>query len=91
MGERCSESIKEILTKPVDNDGGVKEAASYWHIGKFHLVMDPYEKKSAYVGESDIPGSEEGLFARRAFMLGQALSYFRRTKTVYSNTLMNIR
>ena len=52
VGERCSEDIKEILTKPVDNDGDVrweKEAANHWHIGKYHLVMDPYEKKSAYV------------------------------------------
>ena len=93
VGERCSEDIKEILTKPVDNDGDVKwkkEAANHWHIGKHHLVMDPYEKKSTYVGESDIPGSEEGLFAKQAVMPGQAVSYFRRTKTVYSNTLMNI-
>ena len=53
VGERCNEDIKEILTKHVDNDGDVKwkkEAANHWHIGKHHLVMDPYEKKSAYVG-----------------------------------------
>ena len=68
-----------------------KETANHWHIRKYHLVMDLYEKKSAYVGESDIPGSEEGLFAKQAVMPGQAVSYFRRTKTVYSNPLMHIR
>ena len=43
--------------------------------------MDPHERKSVYVSDSLIPGSDEGLFARRSFMPGDIVSYFSGTRT----------
>eukprot|EP00091_Calanus_sinicus_P013606 TRINITY_DN30199_c0_g1_i1.p1 TRINITY_DN30199_c0_g1~~TRINITY_DN30199_c0_g1_i1.p1 ORF type:complete len:288 (-),score=95.93 TRINITY_DN30199_c0_g1_i1:1-864(-) len=88
VGERCKDGIKELMVEPAVKDGGVrweKQEANHWFIGKNPLVMDPHERKSVYVGESLIPGSEEGLFARRAFMSGDIVSYFSGTKTFSSN------
>ena len=70
VGERCKDGVKELMIEPAVKDGGVrweKQEANHWFIGKNPLVMDPYERKSVYVGESLIPGSEEGLFNQYVF------------------------
>ena len=92
VGERCKGGIKEILIEPAARDSSVrweKEETNHWYIGKHPLVMDPYERKSAYVGQSLEPGSDEGLFARRAFLPGDIVSYFGGTKTFSSNMFFN--
>jgi len=84
VGERCREGIKEIMVETADNDEDVrweKEEATQWYIGRHPQVMDPHERKSVYVGDSLIPGSDEGLFARRSFMPGDIVSYFSGTRT----------
>ena len=43
--------------------------------------MDPHERKSVFVKTSLIPGSNEGLFARRAFSPGEIVSYFSGQRT----------
>ena len=80
VGERCKEGMKEIMVEQAVSDGEVrweKEEATQWFITRHPQVMDPHERKSVYVGESLIPGSDEGLFARRSFMPGDIVSYFR--------------
>ena len=52
--------------------------------------MDPFDKKSVYVGMSSNSGAGEGLFARRRFSPGDLVSYYRGWKTfqpslVFSN------
>ena len=88
VGERCKGGIKEILVEPIARDADVKwerMEANHWFIGQHPQVTDPYEKKSVYVKRSLIPGSEEGLFARRAFLPGDIVSYFAGTKTFERN------
>ena len=46
--------------------------------------MDPHERKSVFVKTSLIPGSNEGLFARRAFSPGEIVSYFSGQRTFES-------
>ena len=46
--------------------------------------MDPHERKSVFVKTSLIPGSNEGLFARRAFNPGEIVSYFSGQRTFSS-------
>ena len=50
-------------------------------IGQNPTVMDPHERKSVFVKTSLIPGSNEGLFARRAFSPGEIVSYFSGQRT----------
>ena len=50
-------------------------------IGQNPTVMDPHERKSVFVKTSLIPGSDEGLFARRAFSPGEIVSYFSGQRT----------
>ena len=38
--------------------------------------MDPFERKSVFVGSSTTDGANEGLFARRSFRPGDLVSYF---------------
>jgi len=88
VGERCIGGKKELLMVPAERDGTVrwkKEETNHWYIGQNPKVMDPYEKKSVYVGQSLIPGSDEGLFARRSFLPGDIVSYFGGTKTFSTN------
>ena len=53
-------------------------------IGQHPTVMDPHERKSVFVKTSLIPGSNEGLFARRAFSPGEIVSYFSGQRTFSS-------
>ena len=50
-------------------------------MGQNPTVMDPHERKSVFVKTSLIPGSDEGLFARRAFSPGEIVSYFSGQRT----------
>ena len=89
VGERCNDGIKELLVETAANDGNVrwiKEEANHTYAEKHQQVMDPYERKSVYVGDLLIPGSGEGLFARRSFLPGDIVSYFSGTKTKHSET-----
>ena len=54
------------------------------NIGQNPTVMDPHERKSVFVKTSLIPGSNEGLFARRAFSPGEIVSYFSGQRTFSS-------
>lgn len=54
------------------------------NIGQNPAVMDPHERKSVFVKTSLIPGSNEGLFARRAFSPGEIVSYFSGQRTFSS-------
>ena len=88
LGERCREGIKEIMVETADNNELVrweKEEATQWYIGRHPQVMNPHERKSVYVGDSQIPGSDEGLFARRSFMPRDIVSYFSGTRTFPRN------
>ena len=88
VGERCNDGIKELLVETAANDGNVrwiKEEANHTYAGKHQQVMDPYKRKSVYVGDSLIPGSGEGLFARRSFLPGDIVSFFSGTKTFREN------
>ena len=88
VGERCAGGKKELLLEPAGKDGGVrwkKEETDHRYTGQHPQVMDPYERKSVYVGQSLIPGSGEGLFARRYFLPGDIVSYFGGTKTYSCN------
>ena len=53
-------------------------------MGQNPTVMDPHERKSVFVKTSLIPGSDEGLFARRAFSPGEIVSYFSGQRTFSS-------
>ena len=80
VGERCRDGIKEILVEPQESEGSVrweKEEANHSYICRHPKVMDPHERKSVYIGQSLVPGADEGLFARRSFMPGDIVSYFR--------------
>ena len=88
VGERCMGGKKELLIEPTKRDETVrwkKEETNQWYIGQNPRVMDPYEKKSVYVGQSLIPVSDEGLFARRFFLPGDIVSYFGGTKKFTRN------
>ena len=45
---------------------------------------EPHERKSVYIGPSNIPGAEEGVFARRTFLQGDLVSYFNGVKRLES-------
>ncbi len=85
VAERCRGGLKELLFAPPSKRrkiaGGVplwrcEETNSTW-LGSWPLEVDPHERRSVYVADSGIPGSGEGLFAKRRFMPGDLVSYFR--------------
>jgi hypothetical protein len=93
VGERCVEGVKQV--EVVDRGAGetvwerAGEEMVRKHLEKFATVMDPYEKKSVYVGLSSIPGAGEGLFARRRMSPGDLVSYFGGWKTFHSSMVFN--
>ena len=88
VGERCGEGIKhvEVIQRDDGNSvwGGVNDSMLF-NVEQYATVMDPFEKKAVYVGESSIPGAGEGLFARRQFSPGDLVSYFNGWKADYSS------
>ena len=76
--ERCHNGIKEIRTKKIASDQTLwsKDIANTTHITRYAKTVDPHERRSVYVGESQLPGGGEGIFARRTFMPGDLVSYF---------------
>ena len=94
VGERCSEGVKQIEVKNIENDETVWEPSvsnlNRKHFEKYSKVMDPFEKKSVYVDKSTILSAGEGLFARREMARGDLISYFSGIQTfltamVFSN------
>ena len=84
LAQRCRNGMKELMIRPSTHAADVKwirEEADRWHITKHALVMDPHERKSVYVGRSQVKGANEGLFARRDFLPGSIVSYFAGTRT----------
>ena len=81
-----------MRTRPARHDSEVVwrleedwTSASLPHnMGHHPTVMDPHERKSVFVKNSLIPGSNEGLFARRAFSPGEIVSYFSGQRTFSS-------
>ena len=77
--ERCRGGMKEVLTRPYSRYsdlGWESEPRRLNDIGRRPTVSDPFERRSVYVRESSIPGSGDGLFARRPFTAGQLVSYY---------------
>ena len=87
---RCRGGLKELLfgRPPARHDwstGGRNAGSIAWRreetnatwLGSWPGVMDPHERRSVYVARSGIPDSGEGLFARRSFLPGELVSYFR--------------
>ena len=76
--ERCHNGIKEIRTKKIASDQTLwsKDIANTTHITRYAKTVDPHERRSVYVGESQLAGGGEGIFARRTFMPGDLVSYF---------------
>lgn len=72
VGERCRSGIKEVEVVAARHDPritwsreqGTEEVWPVHRIGQHPTIMDPQERKSVYVDISNIPGGNEGLFAR---------------------------
>ncbi len=62
----------EIVWRP-------EETNATW-VGSWPLVTDPHEWRAVYVAQSGIPDSGEGLFARRSFLPGDLVSYYREVR-----------
>lgn len=78
-GEKCSGGIKEISFRTVEKRKEIvwkKENMNDTYIGMHPTVRDPFERRSTYIGESALPGSGEGIFAKRYFLPGKLVSYF---------------
>ena len=72
VGERCKSGIKEVEVVASRHDPsitwsreqGTEKVWPVHRIGQHPTIMDPQERKSVYVDISNIPGGNEGLFAR---------------------------
>jgi hypothetical protein len=79
VAERCYKGVKELKIELSDHNKHVvweREQTNLTYIGKNRKAMDPYERKSVYIGMSSKPNSKEGLFARRKFLPGDIVSYY---------------
>ena len=76
--ERCNNGMKEVRTRLIEADQTLwsRDISNATHITKYAKTVDPHEKRSVYVGESQLAGGGEGIFARRSFLPGQLVSYF---------------
>jgi len=82
IAERCNMGIKQIKTKIKNPDQIWKfDEQGIDYIGANPTVLDPFERKSVYVGESQLAGGGDGLFAKRNFLPGELVSYFGGLKT----------
>ena len=85
MATRCRGGLKELLLVEGSATEDSGESLTIWRredtnatwLGSYPRVMDPHERRSVYVGQSAIPGSGEGLFARRSFLPGELVAYYR--------------
>ena len=85
VATRCRGGLKELLLVEGSATEDSGESLTIWRredtnatwLGSYPRVMDPHERRSVYVGQSAIPGSGEGLFARRSFLPGELVAYYR--------------
>jgi histone-lysine N-methyltransferase SETD7 len=90
---RCHNGLMEIRTKPFKHDTGLPA----WHResfpGQYLRVnaqrMDPFERRAVYAAQSQIPGANEGIFAKRHYLPGQLISYFIGQLTTEANILFD--
>jgi len=79
VGERCKNGVKELKTqtsKRYENVSWERKEPENLHFKEYGKIMDPYERKSVYIGNSTLPGANLGLFARRNFSRNDLVSYF---------------
>ena len=90
VAERCNNGVKELKIVHAKHNKDIiweKEDTNLSFIGKNRKVMDPYERKSVYVGKSTKPKANEGLFARRTFLPGDIVSYYGGQKVLIEDTI----
>ena len=86
VAERCQQGIKEIKLRLNTRDHTVwRLADSESLLRSFARTVEPHERKSVYVGKSQVDGDSsvvgEGIFARRTFLPGDLVTYFAGVKT----------
>ena len=84
VAARCRGGMKELLLADSRPAGGPsparlwrREDTNATFLGSWPLVMDPHERRAVYAAPSRIAGAGEGLFARRSFLPGNLVSYYR--------------
>ena len=95
---RCRGGLMEIRVKPPPASFSTRrDHLLPWRAesfpGEFLAAnarrMDPFERRSVYAGPSLVPGANEGIFAKRAFLPGDLVSYFVGVITVEDSFLFD--
>ena len=73
----------EFSTPNPDSPAVHYSKATKTHIGDLPLVPDPYEERHVEVRESDLPGSGDGLFARRHLPAGTIAAFYNGVRLPY--------
>ena len=94
VAERCHQGMKQIkmrLNKKAETVWKVEHSTSV--TSPYAKTMEPHEKKSVYVGSSQLGGDSQitgdGIFARRLFFPGDLVSYFSGVKTLEEEMFMD--